>query len=202
MLPHSSALRMSPDAIASGGANLRSPVSPWVRFVWQTASVPDLRPGHSQDIIRPATRDESQKVIEVILQSLSMDSSWNASLVKKVEQHLKDAVHPLLDQDEPLCLVIPKGNRLIAASLLDPSAETVSQLLSGPAVLVEYQNRGLGSQLLHASLAFLRDRGLATVSGVTRANSIAARHVYSKFGGIGESVQFPSQIELPQEAKA
>ena len=197
---------MSADAIDSkagfGGISVRSPVSPWVRFSWQTASVPEIQPGSSHDIIRPATKDESQKVIDVILQSLSMDSSWNASLVKKVEQYLADAVTRLLARDEPLCLVIPKGNRLIAASLLDPSAGAESQLISGPAVLVEYQNRGIGARLLHASLAFLGDRGFATVSGVTRANSVAAKYVYPKFGGLGESLQLPSLIEICPEAKA
>ena len=197
---------MSADAIDSkagfGEISVRSSVSPWVRFTWQTASVPEIHPGHTSDIIRPATKDETQKVIDVILQSLSMDSSWNPSMVKKVEQYLVDAATRILAQDEPLCLIIPKGNRLIAASLLDTSAGSASQLLSGPAVLVEYQNRGTGARLLHASLAFLRDRGCATVSGVTRANSVAAKYVYPKFGGAEESIQFPSLIEVCQEAKA
>lgn len=191
---------MSPDAAVSGGVLLRSATSPWVRFTWQTASVPDFLPQVSSNVIRPATKQESQKVIEVILNSLSMDSAWNGSFVM-VEQYLKDAVSRLFNQDEPLCFVIPKGNRFIAASLIDPVADASSQLLSGPVVLAEYSNRGLGSQLLHASLVALRDRGLSSVSGVTRANTIGARHVYAKFGGIGESIQSPSPTEASQEAK-
>ena len=205
MLPPCTALRMSPDAVASGsvsnGANLRSSVSPWVRFTWQTASLPNIRSSASTDLIRPALKEESQKVLNVILQSLSMDSSWNASLVK-VEQYLRDAVSRVFAQDEPMCLVIPKGNRLIAASLLDPSEAATGQLLSGPVVLVEYQNRGIGTQLLHASLDALRDRGLFSVNGVTRTGSIGAQHVYPKFGGLGESIRFPFRIEALQEAKA
>lgn len=200
MLPFFATRHMSPDAAVSGGALLRSATSPWVRFTWQTALVPDFLPQVSSDVIRPATKQESQKVIEVILNSLSMDSAWNGSFVM-VEQYLKDSVSRLFNQDEPLCFVIPKGNRFIAASLIDPVADASSQLLSGPVVLAEYRNRGLGSQLLHASLVALRDRGLPSVSGVTRASTIGARHVYAKFGGIGESIQSPSPTEASQEAK-
>jgi ribosomal protein S18 acetylase RimI-like enzyme len=120
----------------------------------------------------------------------------------KTEQYLKEAVSRLFNQEELLCLVIPKGNRLIAASLLDPAVDTLTHLVSGPAVLVEYRNRGIGSRLLHASLAALRSSGLSSVKGITRANSVASRYVYSKFGGSGEEFQLSPQNEGIQEAKA
>ena len=200
MLPLLFNRHMSPDAAMSGTIQLRSATSPWVRFTWKTDRVPDFVPAISSDLIRPATKEESAKVIELILNSLALDTSWNGSFVK-VEQYLSEAVGRLFNQDEPLCFVMPKGNRLVAASLLDPSSEAPSQLLSGPAVLAEYRNRGIGTRLLHASLAALRDRGLFSVSGVTRAGTVGARHVYTKFGGMCEFVQFPSRSEVPQEAK-
>lgn len=156
--------------------------------------------GDGTDLIRHATWEESQKVSEVILNSLSLDSAWNGSFVT-VEQYLKDAVTRLFSKEEPLCLVIPKGNRLIAASLLDPAPEASSHLLSGPAVLPEYRNRGIGTQLLQASLIALRERGLSTVHGITRANTTGARHVYTKFGGLGEPIQLPSTGEASAEVK-
>ena len=198
--------RMMPDAILTGGlssgAQLRHAPSPWVRFTWQLASLPEALPGiSSSDLIRSATREESDKVLDVMVHSLLMDPAWNDSLVK-TEQYLKEAVSRHFDQEEPFCLVIPKGNRFIAASLLDPAVDAPTHLVSGPAVLVEYRNRGIGSRLLQASLAALRSKGLSTVKGITRANSVASRYVYSKFGGGGEAVQFSPQTEGLQEAKA
>ena len=139
MLPFFNTRTMSSDAAVSGGVLLRSPSSPWIRFTWQSSGVPDSVKTDSSDVVRPATKEEVQKVSEVILNSLSLDSAWNGSFVK-VEQYLKDAVVRLFSKDEPLCVVVPKGNRLIAASLLDPDPEASSHLLSGPAVLPEYRN--------------------------------------------------------------
>lgn len=199
MLPLLFNRHMSPDAASVGAPQPCSSTSPWVRFTWKTENLPECVPA-SADLIRPATKGEFEKVLEVILNSLALDTSWNGSFVK-VEQYLKQSTNRLFDQEEPLCFVLPKGNRLVAASLLDPSPEASSQLLSGPTVLAEYRNRGIGSHLLRVSLAALRDRGLTTVSGVTRANTIGARHVYAKFGGIGDSVQFPSDVEVASEEK-
>ena len=206
MYPFSTTYRLSPDTAGSGGfsggVKLRSSVSPWVRFTWPLASVPAILPGApSPDIIRSATSEESEKVLDVILQSLSMDSAWNDSMVK-IGSYLKEAVARVFAQEEPLCLVIPKGNRFIAASLLDPSADASNQLLSGPVALVEYRNRGIGTRLLHASLLTLRDRGLSTASGVTRINTVASSHVYPKFGGLAEAIEFPSRAEISSEAKS
>ncbi len=200
MLPFFNTRTMYSDAAVAGGVQLRFANSPWIRFTWQLAGVPDFTNTDSTVLIRPATQDEVQKVSEVILNSLSLDSAWNGSFVK-VEQYLKDAVVRLFHREEPLCLVIPKGNRLIAASLMDPNPEVSSHLLSGPAVLPEYRNRGIGSQLLQASLLALRERGLATASGITRANTTGARHVYTKFNGVGESIQLPPPPEDSEEAR-
>ncbi len=197
---------MSPDAIISGnlsgGLSLRNPSSPWVRFIWQTSGLPESLPKlDSVDLIRTATREESGKVLEVIMHSLSMDSLWNNSK-SKVEKYLENSVERLFSQDDPLCLVVPKGNRLIAVSLLDPAIDALSHLLSGPIVLVEYHNRGIGSRLLQASLATLRDRGHLTVTGVTRVNTPASRYLYPKFGGLGETIPFPLQGGIAQKSKA
>ena len=174
---------LSQDSFAAGLAG--SPATPWVRFSWQTASL-GAAPGGA-DLIRPATREEGDDVLRVLLLSLSMDAAWNDSFAR-AEHHLREVIGRLFNTEEPLCLVVPKGNRLIAASLLEPVSEAPSHLVSGPAVLMEYRNRGIGSRLLHASLSVLRDRGLSTATGITRDRTIAARHVYPKFGGKSEAV--------------
>jgi predicted N-acetyltransferase YhbS len=199
MLPFFTTRTLSPDSAVSGGAQLRSAPSPWMRTTWQTPLLPDLA-SEAASGIRLATKDEAQKVTEVILNSLSMDSAWNDSFVK-VEQYLKDAVMRLFHQDEGFCLVIPKGNRFIAASLMDATSESPIHLVSGPVVLTEYHNRGIGSRLLQSSLAALRDRGLSTVRGVTRINTTAGRHLYAKFGGVSETIPFSSAVEVFVESK-
>lgn len=177
------------DTAVAGGARLRSAPSTWVLFTWQTASVPASLEG-SADGIRPATMGEAQQVVDVILNALSLDSAWNDTFVF-AEKYFRSEVERLFAQEEPSCLVIPKGNRFVAASLIDPSGDAGSHLLSGPVVLEEYRNRGLGSRLLHASLAELGGRGIKAVNGMTRSQSIAAKHVYTKFGGVSEPTKLP-----------
>jgi predicted N-acetyltransferase YhbS len=179
----------SPDAAAGFAAQGSSP---WLRFTWQTDKT-GTAPAVS-DLIRPATREEADDVLGVLLLSFSMDSGWNDSFAM-VERHLKTEVARIFNEVDPLCLVMPKGSRLIAASLLDPSSEAANHLVSGPAVLMEYRNRGIGSRLLHASLEALGGRGIPVASGITRAKTMAARHVYPKFGGVAESVTFSKPVE-------
>ena len=179
----------SPDAAAGLAAQVSSP---WLRFTWQTDKAGAAPAGG--DLIRPATREEAEEVLAVLLLSLSMDSGWNDSFAV-VERYLRSEVARIFNEVDPLCLVMPKGSRLIAASLLDPTAEAPFQLLSGPAVLMEYRNRGIGSRLLHASLEALGGRGVSVASGVTRAKTVAARHVYPKFGGVAESITFSKFVE-------
>lgn len=152
-------------------------------------------------MIRFATREESEDVLRVILLSLSMDSSWNDSF-PVVQEYIKTAADRLFESEDPLCLVIPKGNRIIAASLLDPQMESRNNLVSGPAVLMEYRNRGIGAMLLHASLIALRERGLSLVTGATRIKTVASRHVYPKFGAVSELFPFSALIESGKESKA
>lgn len=168
-----------------------SPVSsPWLRFSWQVSTLPAAPVG--SDLIRKATREEGEDVLRVLLLSLSMDSAWN-DFYAQTDQYLKDAVARLFNAGDPLCLVIPKGNRIIAASLLDPDPEAANHLVSGPSVLMEYRNRGIGSRLLHASLSTLAEVGLKSVCGITREKSVAAKNVYPKFGGVSESIQLGKQ---------
>lgn len=193
---------LSPDGVISGGPQYRGDTTPWLRFSWQTAKVASVPKSEAaSDLIRPATREEGEDVLKVILLSLSMDAAWNGSYAQ-AEEYLKGAVATLFNAEEPLCLVVPKGNRLIAASLLDPQPEAASHLVSGPSVLMEYRNRGLGSQLLRASLHALQERGLASVTGITRTKSDAALHVYPKFGSTSEPVLFSTFEESAKESKS
>ena len=172
---------MSPDLQPGGGDT----ASPWLRFSWNAAALEAAPDG--ADLMRRATRDEGEEVLRVLLLSLSMDCSWNDSFAH-AEKYLSDAVSRAFNATEPLCLVIPKGNRMIAASLLDPLPEAPFHLVSGPSVLMEYRNRGIGSRLLHASLAALAEVGVTKPTGITRDKTVAAKYVFPKFGGTFERV--------------
>lgn len=192
----------SADAVVAGGPMIRRHDSPWRRFSWSLSSVLPVDPSsRSSDLIRLARREEGEDVLQTVLLSLSLDSSWNDSY-GMAEHYLTSTVGRLFNESEPLCLVIQKGNRLIAASLLDPDPEAVHQLVSGPMVTMEYRNRGIGSHLLHASLEALQKRGLTRATGITRDRTMAARHVYAKFGSVSESFSFQGLLEACREAKA
>jgi len=179
----------SADSATAGGLANYSDDSHWRRFIWSLGPIfPDVI-SRSTDVIRPARREEGEEVLRTVLLSLTMDSSWNDSYAL-AERYLTSAVGRLFNEGDPLCLVIQKGNRLIAASLLDPDPVSANHLVGGPAVTMEYRNRGIGSQLLRESLAALRDRGLSTATGVTRDKTVAARHVYTKFGSLSEPFRF------------
>jgi len=177
----------SPDLQPGGGDT----TSPWLRFSWNTSSLGQAPAGSDQ--IRPATREEGEEVLRVLLLSLSMDSAWNDSFAQ-AERYLSEAVSRIFNSTEPLCLVIPKGNRMIAASLLDPLPEASFHLVSGPSVLMEYRNRGIGSRLLHASLAALAEAGVAAPCGITRDKTVASKHVFPKFGGTSERVVLAKSV--------
>jgi GNAT superfamily N-acetyltransferase len=178
---------MAPDSQPCGGDT----ASPWLRFSWKNALLGSSPSG--SDLIRRATREEGEEVLRVLLLSLSMDSAWNDSFAQ-TERYLSEAVARIFNDTEPLCLVIPKGNRMVAASLLDPAAAAPSHLVSGPSVLMEYRNRGIGSRLLHASLSALSEAGVTDPAGITREKTVAAKHVYPKFGGTSERVVFGKTV--------
>jgi GNAT superfamily N-acetyltransferase len=103
--------------------------------------------------------------------------------MRRLEEGMKRHIKRVFEDDEPPCIVVKHGTRIIGASLLllDPAAE--SHLLSGPMILHEYRNRGVGSGLLAASLEHLRSRGVSAARGITRANSVVERFIYPKYSG-------------------
>ena len=162
----------------------------WKRFTWQLPKLPPLEqtlPAHF--VVRPATREEAKSVVHVIMTSFSLDSAWSDSLNlfrDRLEMQLDLAFH----RESTPALVITHGPRIIAASALNTEIEAESHLVSGPCVLSEYCNRGLGTSLLHASLRQLREAGLTRASGITKENTPACKFVYRKFGAESASYEY------------
>jgi hypothetical protein len=162
----------------------------WKRFTWQTQKLPPLEnklPSHF--IVRPAAREEVRAVAHVVLTAFSLDSTWSDTL-----NLFRDRLEMQLDmsfQREALpALVITHGPRIIATSALNTDPGADSNLVSGPCVLAEYCNRGLGSALLHASLKQLKEAGLEQAAGITKEHSTACKFIYPKFGSVSAPCEY------------
>lgn len=172
-------------------------ISPtWIRFQWKTTSLPSPPTFDSRLAIRNATVGEQSSVLKVASLALAMNTDWHDS-TNEVQELIDRAIKNSFSSDkEPSCLVAAHGSRIIAVSVLDSNPESTNHLVTGPWVLAEYRNRGLGSALLWHSLEQLTHRGITAAFGMTRKNSIAAQFVYPKFGGTLEPLSAPIQKEL------
>ena len=162
----------------------------WKRFIWDLAKLPPLaNPLPDQYVVRPAARDEAKLVSHVVFTSLALDSAWCDTL-----QLFRDRLAAQIDQsfarEAAPALVIMHGPRIIAASVISTEPDADSHLVSGPCVLVEYGNRGLGTALLHHTLALLHSSGLERAAAVTKDNVPACKFVYPKFGSTSAVYDF------------
>lgn len=158
-------------------------MQPWICFEWEAtaADLPVTAPASLT--IRAATRDEKEIVGKVLLTAFSMDSAWgdiSRRLNESMERFVEEAFAK--GRETPSCVVAQHGPRIIGVSVMNADPNSPNHLPSGPMILHEYRNRGLGTALLAASLEYLRANGVSKARGVTRANSTAARFIYTKFG--------------------
>ena len=170
----------------------------WSRFSWSADTLGDQTPGKSpvNCVIRPAAKRELDAVQLVIEHSFTLDTDW-AETYKRFRLSLADLVTRAFEETDPSCLVLAHGNRIVGASVysLDPDLE--NHLVSGPCILLEYRNRGLGSETLWRTLQTLRQAGLKKMYGVTRKTVPAAKFVYPKFNGVAESFELPVEHGVP-----
>ena len=155
----------------------------WICFEWELASLELPVPSVPPLVLRAAERAQEETTLKVLLSAFAMDTAWG-DISRRLEEGMVHYVKQAFDRPDPSCIVALHGQRVIGASLLDPNPDAGNHLLSGPMILHEYRNRGVGSGLLAASLIFLRDKGLTKVRGVTRANSTVSRFVYPKFSSV------------------
>jgi len=155
----------------------------WICFEWELASLELPVPSVPPLVLRAAERGQEETTLKVLLSAFAMDTAWG-DISRRLEEGMVHYVKQAFDRPDQSCIVALHGQRVIGASLLDPNPDAGNHLLSGPMILHEYRNRGVGSGLLAASLIFLRDKGLMKVRGVTRANSTVSRFVYPKFSSV------------------
>jgi predicted N-acetyltransferase YhbS len=162
----------------------------WRRFTWELANLPTIHgslPVHYH--LRGATREEEKAVHGVIFGAFSLDSSWSDAL-QNFREPLEAQIEAAFAHENVPSLVICHGQRIIAASALTTVADAENHLLSGPCVLMEYRNRGLGTALLRNSLKQLQNAGLEQACGISRENVVASKFIYTKFGSVSAPCDF------------
>jgi GNAT superfamily N-acetyltransferase len=155
----------------------------WLCFEWKTGGPLKGEVPFKPLVIRPAQKSEEDGIAKAIKSAFSMDSAWG-DVSRPLAERVAQGIEKAFSRDEPACVVLAHGTRVIGASVLEIDPDAHNHLISGPCILHEYRNRGLASGLLAASLSFLHEKNVAVARGLTRANSIPARFIYPKFGGI------------------
>jgi len=174
---------------------IRAPMKlvPWMRFTWDLGKLPPPEKAVSIDPvaypIRPARRDEEKVVHKVLFSAFSLDMDW-ADTLKTMAGWLESQIDETFSHRGVPCLVVSHGSRIIGVSLFDPDSEAESNLVTGPSILNEYHNRGIGTALLYQTLCTLRDAGLKKAHAATKTNVPAAKFVYTKFNSVSEPWEF------------
>ncbi len=162
----------------------------WKRFTWDLTNLAPLaHPLPDQYVVRPAARDEAKLVSHVVFTTLTLDSAWCDTL-KLFRDRLAANIDQAFAREPAPAIVIMHGPRIIAASVISTEPDAETHLISGPCVLVEYGNRGLGTALLHHTLALLRSSGMESATAVTKDNVPACKFVYTKFGSTSIACDF------------
>lgn len=162
----------------------------WVRFAWELKNLPEE--GFSLEShyrIRRATRDEAHTVRDALVSAFALDTDWN-DMLHVLKDFFGAQIEEVFSERDVPCLVLTRGYRVVGASVLSFSPAEENHLISGPAIVNEYRNRGLGTALLHASLVALRDGGLERAFGVTKLNVPTAKFLYTKFNSIHAPFEF------------
>lgn len=154
----------------------------WKRFTWNLSNLPTPAPAFADRYsLRPAHREDIEVVRNVTFSAFALDVAWGNALAT-VRDWLEQQIVLAFERESTPALVVLHGQRIIAASTLTTEVAAETHLISGPCVLMEYHNRGLGSALLYYSLKQLKNSGLEEVSGVTKENVSVAKFLYPKFG--------------------
>jgi len=163
----------------------------WKRFTWELNNLPSAAPElNAQFKIRPFAKEEEKIVRNTISSAFRLDTGWSDAL-NFMQGRFEADLDEVFAQKEPsCCLVLTHGTRIIGASALQLEKDAPSHLISGPAILVEYRNRGLGTCLLYHSLQVLKDEGLRQAHGLSKVNAPSAKFLYPKFNSVAEEYEF------------
>ena len=166
----------------------------WKRFTWNLEKTPPRGEASLPSfLIKGASREDERVTADVILNALALDYGWG-DVLRGFRASIESQLGPAFHLQPVPAIVVRHGQRIIAASLLTTEPDAETHLLSGPCVLSEYRNRGIGSALLLESLHFLHNAGLTTASGITRESSTAEKFVYRKFGSVSAACEYEPEV--------
>jgi hypothetical protein len=166
----------------------------WKRFTWDLAKLPPLEnslPAHFA--FREASREEAKVIHSAVMTAFSLDSTWS-DVLNLFRDRLEMQLNLAFERESLPAIVITHGVRIIAASVISTEIDGESNLVSGPCVLSEYCNRGLGTALLYQSLKLLRKAGLDRAAAITKENVTACKFVYPKFGSTAVAHNYEPQL--------
>ena len=170
--------------------------TPWLRFSWDLSQFTEsLTQLPVRFTIREARKDERELTLQLIKRSMSMDSSWTNGMQQAQEIIETSAVKVFEMKPVVPCLLLCDGPRPVGASILQAAQSSPWHLESGPCILSEYCNRGLGSLLLEASLKHLKGLGLEHARAITYKTTTLARFLYPKFDSVSEPYDLPGEEE-------
>ncbi|PWU23385.1 MAG: hypothetical protein C5B48_08690 [Candidatus Rokuibacteriota bacterium] len=163
---------------------------PWVRFEWSLAG----REFPARDMagyrLRAAVPGDVDAMLEVVCAAYASDPAWRG-LVADIKRRVGTRIRESLRDPGAHFVVAEHGPRVVGLDGVALDHSTGQNFITGICVVPEHQGRGLGGALLAASLAWLRDQGLAIATVTTNAKSVAAR-VYQRFGATRiEDVEYP-----------
>jgi GNAT superfamily N-acetyltransferase len=153
----------------------------WLQFTWDLNKVPALQeavPSHYK--ISSAAPEDEMALRKIFSSSFLLDPTWNP-VIGHVMRTIQSRLDAALASDAQTCLVLRHGQRIIGAVVLHPDETATEQFAIGPSLLVEYRNRGLGMQLFHAALLWLKDAGMTRATAMSLEHTPATRFLYPKF---------------------
>src|SRR5262245_16984606 len=129
-------------------------------------------------------------MLEVVRAAYAADPVWQP-LVVDIERRVGARIRQSLGNSGAHFVVADDGPHLVGLSGVALDHPTGQNFITGICVAPAHQRRGLGTALLSASLAWLRDQGLSVATVTTDARSIAAG-VYQRSGATRtEGVAYP-----------
>ncbi len=168
----------------------------WLQFKWDLSTSTGAEVPPAPFHIEQVAKADLDVVIELVGRSLLLDPDWGNTLHAYRSQILA-LIERAFQIPIPLGVLLFHGKRAIGLSILDPNVASVNHLVTGPCILSEYRNRGLGSALLACSLELLRELDFPHACGVTRDKTVAGRHVYPKFHGVASPISILDVIKMP-----
>ena len=162
----------------------------WVRFDWPLTEREFLSPDVAGYRLRAAVPDDLDAMLGVVRAAYASDPAWRG-LVADIGRRVGARIRDSLRDPSAHFVVADHGSHLVGLNGVAVRLSTGQNFITGICVAPEHQGRGLGGALLAASLAWLRDQGLAVATVTTDARSVAAR-VYQRFGATRiEGVEYP-----------